>query len=73
MSYLKSEVDLPLLPEHWQVIEEMSSGERLWYVAGAAMAAAIEKAKGRAYLLTVTLQGPDALFDAYDRVNAESR
>ncbi len=72
LSYLQSEVDRPLLDEHWQVIEEMSSGERLWYVAGAAMAATIEEKRGRSDLLNVILQGPEAFFDAYDRVNAQT-
>jgi len=72
MMYLESDFDHALDPKHWQVVEEMSSGERLWYVAGAAMAAAIEKAHGRSGLLKVTVQGPDAFFDAFEKARTRS-
>jgi hypothetical protein len=72
LSYLLSEVGRPLLDEHWQVIEEMSSGERLWYVAGAAMAAIIEENSSRSDLLNLVVLGPAAFFDAYDRAIART-
>ena len=46
LSFLKSKIGAPLNEAHWQVVEDMSSGDRLWYVAGAAMAAEIESHQG---------------------------
>jgi hypothetical protein len=71
LSYLQAEIGRPLHEDHWQVVEEMSSGARLWYVAGAAMAASIEKSQGRPGLLKVTMHGPEAFFDAYERLEVE--
>jgi hypothetical protein len=65
LSFLKNEIGAPLNEAHWQVVEDMSSGDRLWYVAGAAMAAEIERHQGRGRLLEVIRQGPDAFFAAY--------
>ena len=47
----------------------MSSGDRLWYVAGAAMAAVIERNLGRDGLLEIVRQGPEAFFDTYQEVD----
>jgi hypothetical protein len=66
---LRSEIGRPLGDEHWQVVEEMSSGKRLWYVAGAAMAASIEGASGRGDLLQLELLGPEAFFDAFEELS----
>jgi hypothetical protein len=62
---LENDVGEPLNETHWQVVENMSSGDRLWYVAGAAMTAEIERHQGRGRLLEVIRQGPDAFFSAY--------
>jgi len=70
LSFLRAEIGNELGDVHWQVVEEMSSGDRLWYVAGAAMADAIEKARGRAGLLQVTAAGPDDFFSAYEAIAA---
>ena len=67
LEFLRSEIGRPLGDEHWQVIEEMSSGKRLWYVAGAAMAASMEGAGGRGVLLELELLGPEAFFDAFEQ------
>lgn len=67
LTYLRSDIGKSLGDEHWQVVEEMSSGKRLWYVAGAAMAAFIEAECGRKELLELELMGPNAFFDAYER------
>jgi hypothetical protein len=56
--FLQSQWDRPLVEEHWQLVEEMSSVERLWYVAGAHMADSIEKTCGRVTLLEVAFAGP---------------
>lgn len=69
LSFIDSETGTSLNDAHWQVVEEMSSGDRLWYVAGAAMAAEIEAKLGRAGLLEVTRRGPAAFFDVYREVN----
>lgn len=66
LMFLQSEWEQPLRDEHWQVVEEMSSGERLWYVAGTHMADTIEKTCGRSRLLKAALLGPASFFDAYD-------
>ena len=66
LAYLRSEIGRPLRDEHWHVVEEMSSGRRLWYVAGAAMAAHIEDSNGRGDLLELVLLGPAAFFEAYE-------
>lgn len=68
MATLEGELNNPLGDEHWQVIEAMSSGERLWYVTGAAMAKAIEGAVGRDGLIDVIRQGPEAFFETYEKI-----
>jgi hypothetical protein len=69
LSFINREIGVPLSDVHWKVVEEMSSGDRLWYVAGAAMAAAIENSLGRAGLLEIIRQGPKAFFNAYEEVS----
>jgi len=64
LSLLENDIGVPVNEAHWQVVEDMSSGDRLWYVAGAAMAAEIESHQGRGRLLEVIRQGPDAFFAA---------
>ena len=66
LAYLRSEIGRPLGEEHWHVVEELSSGKRLWYVVGAAIAASIEGTNGRNNLLELELLGPEAFFDAYE-------
>jgi len=68
LSFLRAEFGNELGDAHWQVVEDMSSGERLWYVTGAAMADAIEKARGRAGLLRVVAAGPDDFFATYEAI-----
>lgn len=68
LSFLESQKSQPLDDTHWQVVEEMSSGDRLWYVAGAAMAAVIDDKVGRDGLLTVIREGPGSFFDTFARV-----
>ena len=69
LSFIDKEIGVPLSDVHWKLVEEMSSGDRLWYVAGAAMAAAIEDSLGRNGLLEIIRQGPDAFFNAYNEVS----
>jgi hypothetical protein len=68
---LESVIGNPLTETHWQAIEDMSSGDRLWYVAGAAMAKAIEEALGREGLIEVVREGPDSFFEAYEKIVKE--
>lgn len=65
LDWLESEIGQPLGDSHWQVVEALSSGDRLWYVVGAAMAAAIENSLGRQGLLDVELRGADAFYEAF--------
>lgn len=65
LSSLETDIGLPLNDTHWQVLEDMSSGDRLWYVAGAAMAIEIESKRGRKGLLEVIREGPGSFFAAY--------
>ena len=73
LSFLKSKIGVPLNEAHWQVVEDMSSGDRLWYVAGAAMAAEIESHQGRGRLLELIRQGPDAFFAAYQNTGEPNK
>ncbi|MCW8925099.1 MAG: hypothetical protein OQJ84_02495 [Xanthomonadales bacterium] len=68
LSALREASDLPLNDEHWKVVDQMSSGERLWYVAGAAMANLIERELGRTGLLESIEQGPEAFFNTYQEI-----
>ncbi len=50
----------------WDLVERLSDGERLWYRVGAMMAARIEGGYGRGRLQELVVEGPDALFAAFD-------
>lgn len=52
----------------WAIIDEMSSGERLWYRHGARMAAAIYTDRGAGGFRSIIAGGPDAFFDAYNKL-----
>ena len=57
--------DRPLEEADFEVLEQMSGGERLWYVAGAHMAQEIDKGLGREALTQTVVDGPDSFFEAY--------
>ena len=57
--------DRPLEEADFEVLEQMSGGERLWYVAGAHMAQEIDKGLGRKALTQAVVDGPDFFFEAY--------
>lgn len=65
LALLENDFEAPLTDAHWQLIEDMSSGDRLWYVTGAVMAAEIDERLGRDRLLEITQRGPDAFYEAY--------
>ena len=56
----------PLTDADWKLIERMSDGERLWYVAGAAMARKIDGALGREAYRSIVRDGPTAFFRAWE-------
>ncbi len=47
----------------WEILEQMSTGDRLWYRVGARMAYRIENALGRDSLIESVVEGPKAFFD----------
>jgi hypothetical protein len=49
----------------WEILERMSTGDRLWYRVGARMANQIEKELGRDILVETIEEGPTAFFDRY--------
>ncbi len=51
----------------WDVLDEMSGGERLWYRHGAMMAQNIVAQGGEKALKAAIAAGPDAFFSAYRR------
>lgn len=53
----------PLEKEDWEILEQMSTGDRLWYRVGARMASRIENALGRDVLIESIVDGPQAFFD----------
>jgi hypothetical protein len=55
----------PLEEQDWEIVERMSSGDRLWYRVGARMADRLERALGREVLIETVLEGPDAFFSRY--------
>ncbi|MEE2526963.1 hypothetical protein V0U79_11330 [Hyphobacterium sp. HN65] len=57
----------------WEIIEEMSGGDRLWYRHGAFMAAEIDEVLGRAAYLEVLENGPDAFFAAFEALAETAR
>lgn len=68
LAFLENQKDIELNGSHWKVVEDMSSGDRLWYVVGAAMASVIDDKLGRDGLLDTIRRGPDSFFDAYKRL-----
>lgn len=68
--YLKSRAHQPADAKAWAVIERMSSGERLWYRAGAYMAQRIEAAKGRATLIALIKEGPAQFLVTYNSLGS---
>ena len=48
-------------------LEQMSGGNRLWYVSGAHMAQEIDEGLGREALTQTVVDGPDSFFEAYAR------
>ncbi|MEE8355408.1 MAG: DUF5700 domain-containing putative Zn-dependent protease [Candidatus Bathyarchaeia archaeon] len=59
--------DRPLEEADFEVLEQMSGGNRLWYVAGAHMAQEIDRGLGREALIQTVVDGPDSFFEAYAR------
>lgn len=55
----------------WEVLEPMSTDERLWYRVGARMANKIEKEQGRDALVKTVLEGPEAFFTQYEELANE--
>jgi len=62
---MKSAPDRQLQNSDWQVLEDFSDGDRMWYRVGAAMAAAIDKKLGREKFKEIIAEGPDAFIGAY--------
>ncbi|UCH57554.1 MAG: hypothetical protein JSV18_01130 [Candidatus Bathyarchaeota archaeon] len=67
---LENEDERPLTGEDFDVLHRMSDGDRLWYVAGAHMAQAIDRRMGREELNQTIVDGPDAFFEAYRKAIA---
>ena len=63
---LKGRGAQPADADAWAIIERMSSGERLWYRAGAYMAERIEGRNGRAFLIALVKQGPAQFIATYE-------
>ena len=64
---LGEEPDRPLKEADFGLLEQMSGGKRLWYVAGAHMAQEIDEGLGREALTQTVVDGPDSFFEAYAR------
>ncbi len=62
---LQAEEPRSLEEADWDILELMSTGERLWYRVGARMVYRIEQALGRDVLVEASLQGPDQVFNLY--------
>ena len=63
--------ETPLAEADWQVLDEMSRGDRLWYRHGARMAAAIHERCGPARFAAVIEAGHDAFFEIYARIRED--
>jgi hypothetical protein len=50
---------------NWEIVQRMSTGDRLWYRVGALMAERIERARGREFLRRLVIEGPDRFFATY--------
>ena len=62
------------MDETLERLDRFSSGDRLWYRVGAHMAAAIEKANGRAALVAMVGEDPAGFIETYRKLRAlESR
>jgi hypothetical protein len=59
------EADRPVEMHDLEILGRMSTGNRLWYRAGAAMASLIDKVLGRELLIGTVLEGPEAFFRRY--------
>jgi hypothetical protein len=68
--YLKRRGTQPADADAWAVIDRMSSGERIWYRAGAYMAQRIEAANGHAALVELVKQGPARFLSTYESLPA---
>jgi len=55
----------PLVPADWNILERMSTGDRLWYRVGARMAERIDRERGRDVLRVLVVRGPAAFFEMY--------
>jgi hypothetical protein len=62
---MESAPERQLQDSDWDVLEDFSDGDRLWYRVGAAMAATIDEKLGRERFKKVLAEGPAAFFDAY--------
>jgi hypothetical protein len=58
----------PLKEQDWEILERMSSGDRLWYRVGARMADRIERKLGREILIETILQSPEAFFSRFEEM-----
>ena len=56
----------------WALIDEMSSGERIWYRHGARMAAAIFSKYGADKFVAIIADGPSAFFHAYSELSDDN-
>ena len=59
------EADRPIEMKDLEILGRMSTGDRLWYRVGAAMADLIEKTLGRELLIGTVSEGPDVFFERY--------
>ncbi len=59
-----------LVKDDWNILEPMSTGDRLWYRVGALMANQIERELGRNVLTETIVQGPEAFFRQYSRCSS---
>jgi hypothetical protein len=58
----------PLKERDWEILDRMSSGNRLWYRVGARIADRLERELGREMLIEMIRQGPDAFFGWYAEI-----
>ncbi|MBN1329454.1 MAG: hypothetical protein JXA54_08270 [Candidatus Heimdallarchaeota archaeon] len=72
--YFKIVNELSLQPERpvttsdFKILEQMSGGRRLWYIAGAYMVKTIDEIIGRDMLIKIMKYGPESLFVYYKSV-----
>lgn len=58
----------PIADADWAIIDQLSSGDRLWYRVGALMAQRIDEVRGRHTLRSIVIDGPDRFFSTYDTI-----